>query len=154
MFSSKKIHLLFQQSTKEIKQDISIVKLNTSKIAYTKPSFRRLWPWIHSKVAHYALPETLRSELYHVSWWYWTLVIDLTGQLSRDVIGRMPVKPLSTVTHSNNWYQSSDQRQLWPCYDYDYIVYQRHLWNYRTYSTTLQYTCCTQTGNHFTTTTY
>ena len=26
--------------------------------------------------------------------------------------------------------------------------------NYRTYATTLQYTCCTQTDNHFTTTTY
>ena len=31
---------------------------------------------------------------------------------------------------------------------------QRQLWNYRTYITTLQYTCCTQTDNHFTTTTY
>ena len=30
----------------------------------------------------------------------------------------------------------------------------RHLWNYRTYITTLQYTCCTQTCNHFTTTSY
>ena len=29
-------------------------------------------------------------------------------------------------------------------------VHQRHLWNYRTYTTTLQYTCCTQTGNDFT----
>ena len=34
-----------------------------------------------------------QSELYHVSWWYLTLVIDLIGQLSRDVIGRLLVKP-------------------------------------------------------------
>ena len=34
-----------------------------------------------------------QSELYHVSWWYYTLVIDLIGQLSRDVIGRLSVKP-------------------------------------------------------------
>ena len=34
-----------------------------------------------------------QSELYHVSWWYFTLVIDLIGQLRRDVIGRLSVKP-------------------------------------------------------------
>ena len=34
-----------------------------------------------------------QSELYHVSWWYYTLVIDLIGQLLRDVIGRLSVKP-------------------------------------------------------------
>ena len=34
-----------------------------------------------------------QSELYHVSWWYYTMVIDLNGQLSRDVIGRLSVKP-------------------------------------------------------------
>ena len=34
-----------------------------------------------------------QSELYHVSWWYYTLVIDLIGQLRRDVIGRLSVKP-------------------------------------------------------------
>ena len=34
-----------------------------------------------------------QSELYHVSWWSYTLVIDLFGQLSRDVIGRLSVKP-------------------------------------------------------------
>ena len=33
------------------------------------------------------------SELYHVSWWYYTLVIDLIGQLRRDVFGRLLVKP-------------------------------------------------------------
>ena len=34
----------------------------------------------------------------------------------------------------------------------DYTVRQGHLWNYRTYTTTLQYRCCTQTDNHFTAT--
>ena len=34
-----------------------------------------------------------QSELYHVSWWYYTLVIDLIGQWCRDVIGRLSVKP-------------------------------------------------------------
>ena len=34
-----------------------------------------------------------QSELYHVSWWYYTLVIDLIGQLRRDVIGCLSVKP-------------------------------------------------------------
>ena len=34
-----------------------------------------------------------QSELYHVSWWYYTLVIDLIGQLCRDVIGLLSVKP-------------------------------------------------------------
>ena len=34
-----------------------------------------------------------QSELYHGSWWYYTLVIDLIGQLCRDVIGRLSVKP-------------------------------------------------------------
>ena len=33
-----------------------------------------------------------QSELYHVSWWYYTLVMDLIGQLRRDVIGRLSVK--------------------------------------------------------------
>ena len=32
-------------------------------------------------------------------------------------------------------------------------VNQRYLWNYRTYTTTSQYTCCTQTDKHFTMTT-
>ena len=34
-----------------------------------------------------------QSELYHVSWWYYTLVIDLIGQIRRDGIGRLSVKP-------------------------------------------------------------
>ena len=34
-----------------------------------------------------------QNELYHVTWWYKTLVIDLIGQLSRDVVGRLSVKP-------------------------------------------------------------
>ena len=33
-----------------------------------------------------------QSELYHVSWWYYTLVIDLIGQLRHDVIGCLAVK--------------------------------------------------------------
>ena len=33
-----------------------------------------------------------QSELYHVSWWYYTLVIDLIGLLRRNVIGRLSVK--------------------------------------------------------------
>ena len=36
---------------------------------------------------------TRRLLFYHVSWWYYTLVIDLIGQLRRDVIGRLSVKP-------------------------------------------------------------
>ena len=44
-----------------------------------------------------------------------------------------------------------DQCQLWPSYDSDYTIHQRHLWNYRTYTTKLQCPCCTQTFmyNHF-----
>ena len=35
-----------------------------------------------------------QSEMYHVSWWYYTLLIYiLIGQLRRDVIGRLSVKP-------------------------------------------------------------
>ena len=34
-----------------------------------------------------------QSELYHVSKWYQTRVIDLIGQYSRDVIGRLSDKP-------------------------------------------------------------
>ena len=34
-----------------------------------------------------------QSELYHVSRWYLTLVIDLIGHLSRDVNGLLSVKP-------------------------------------------------------------
>ena len=34
-----------------------------------------------------------QSELYRVSWWYNTLVIDLIGQLRHNVIGRLAVKP-------------------------------------------------------------
>ena len=33
-----------------------------------------------------------QSELYHIIWWYYTLVIDLIGQLRRHVIGRLSVK--------------------------------------------------------------
>ena len=34
-----------------------------------------------------------QSELYHVSWCYWTLPIDLISQLSHNVIDRLSVKP-------------------------------------------------------------
>ena len=34
-----------------------------------------------------------QSELYHVSWWYYTRVIDLIGQLRCNIIGRLSVKP-------------------------------------------------------------
>ena len=33
-----------------------------------------------------------QSEVYHISWWYYTLVIDLIGQLRYDVIGGLSVK--------------------------------------------------------------
>ena len=36
-------------------------------------------------------------------------------------------------THSNkHWFQHSDQRQLWPCYNIDHTVHQRHLWHHHT----------------------
>ena len=41
-----------------------------------------------------------QSELYHVSWWYYTLVIDLIGQLRRDVIGRLSVMLLAMKTRN------------------------------------------------------
>ena len=51
-------------------------------------------------------------------------------------------------THSNT--DSNSQTNSGPVtYDSDYTVHQRHLWNYCTYVTTLQYTCCAQTDNHF-----
>ena len=33
-----------------------------------------------------------QSELYHISWWYYTLVIDLIGPLHRGVIGQLSVR--------------------------------------------------------------
>ena len=50
-----------------------------------------------------------QSELYHISWWYYTLVIDLIGQLRRDVVGRLSVKPwcysgLRSPRRSNSTY--------------------------------------------------
>ena len=33
-----------------------------------------------------------QSELYHASWWYYTLVVDLIGPLHRGIIGRLSVK--------------------------------------------------------------
>ena len=47
-----------------------------------------------------------QSELYHVSWWYYSLVIDLIGQLRRDVTGRLQLS-CDVVGYedsdSNNW---------------------------------------------------
>ena len=34
-----------------------------------------------------------QSELYHIGWWYLKLFIDLIRELSRDIIGRLSVKP-------------------------------------------------------------
>ena len=45
-------------------------------------------------MGYYSIVVWSQSELYHVSWWYYTLVIDLIGQLRRDVIGRLSVKPI------------------------------------------------------------
>ena len=44
--------------------------------------------WIGLLLLTVSHPQS-QSELYHVSWWYYTLVIDLIGQLRRDVIGRL-----------------------------------------------------------------
>ena len=38
-----------------------------------------------------------QSELYHVSWWCYTRVIDPIGQLRRYVIGRLSVKPWCNI---------------------------------------------------------
>ena len=50
-----------------------------------------------------------QSELYYVSWWYYTLVIDLIGQLRHDVI-RLSVKPwcywLWRLVITNYWLQN------------------------------------------------
>ena len=42
-----------------------------------------------------------QSESYHVSWWYCTQVIDLIGQLCRDVVRRLSVKPWSKWMQNN-----------------------------------------------------
>ena len=49
-----------------------------------------------------------QSEMYHVSWWYYTLLMYiLIGQLRRDVICRLSVKPwccwLWRLVISSNW---------------------------------------------------
>ena len=56
-----------------------------------------------------------QSELYYVSWYYYTLVIDLIGQLRRDVIGRLSVKPRWYWVWRlviSNWCVSSSQWTL------------------------------------------
>ena len=55
-------------------------------------------------------------------------------------------------THSNT--DSNTQTKLNSGPVTTATIHRRHLWIHRTYTTTLQYTCCTQTDNHFTTTTY
>ena len=52
-----------------------------------------------------------QSELYHVCWWYYTLVIDLIGQLRRDVIGRLSGKPCSYSFKIFPWFITS---YWWP----------------------------------------
>ena len=55
-----------------------------------------------------------QSELYQVSWWYYTLVIDLIGQLRRDVIGRLSVKPWGMVTSTIRcWTPLKDETSNW-----------------------------------------
>ena len=51
---------------------------------------------------------TRRLLFYHVSWWYYTLVIDLIGQLRRDVIGRLSVNNNSPI---QDYVQLDDQTQ-------------------------------------------
>ena len=40
-----------------------------------------------------------QSELHQISWWYWTLVIDLIDQLNRDVIGGLSVAWHEKLVH-------------------------------------------------------
>ena len=84
-----------------------------------------------------------QSELYHVSWWYYTLVIDLIGQLRRDVIGRLSLKlwcwlRLTLALLRKRLYRTSEAP-----------LKLLHVY----YNLTILYTCCTQTDNHFTRTT-
>ena len=45
-----------------------------------------------------------QSEFYHVdSWWYYTLVIDLIGQLRRDVINNQSIIPSTEVIQLTLW---------------------------------------------------
>ena len=48
-----------------------------------------------------------QSELFHVSWWYYTLVIGLIGHLRCYVIGRLSVKPWQTVKLTKPWQVTS-----------------------------------------------
>ena len=73
-----------QNKTK--KEDIVMMDWNSPK--------KRFWILSHFDAGIHLCSSHLQSqsELYHVSWWYYTLVIDLIGQLCRDVIGRLSVK--------------------------------------------------------------
>ena len=55
-------------------------------------------------------------------------------------------------THSNT--DSNTQTKLNSGPVTTATIHRRHLWIHRTYTTTLQYTCCTQTDNYFTGTAY
>ena len=55
-------------------------------------------------------------------------------------------------THSNTDSNTQSNVNSGVGYNSDYTALQRHLWNYITYITTLQYKCCAQTNNHFTAT--
>ena len=59
-----------------------------------------------------------QSELYHVTWWYYTLVIDLFGQLRLEIIGRLSVKPWChwlwrLVKLLSKWHLGSNISQLY-----------------------------------------
>ena len=83
-----------------------------------------------------------QSELYHVSWWYYTLVIDLIGQLRRDVIGRLSVKPWCYLLWRlviSNWcvsirlFSQLNSRLL-----FDIMLVTRRLWFSQLQVTSLQ----------------
>ena len=61
-----------------------------------------------------------QSELYHVDWWYYTLVIDLIDQLCCDVIGCLSVKlwchwlwRLAKLPVLSKWHLGSNLSQLY-----------------------------------------
>ena len=76
------IYIILQMIGWVWSSEVNVV-LNRTVVVDTDWSFDNLWG------SHLES----QSELYHVSWWYLTLVVDLIGQLSRDVIGRLSVKP-------------------------------------------------------------
>ena len=72
--------------------DRQVEQKNTSKVGWVWSSGWTVvvdsdWPFDNLCGSHLQS----QSELYDVSWWYYTLVIHLIGQLRRDVIGRLLV---------------------------------------------------------------